>query len=55
MNDETLEAPAKAAYSAWRRHFEHVTLWNELTPQAQVVWLNVAHAAIDAYKMENGR
>lgn len=49
MNDASIERPAKAAYNAWRRHFDHVTLWNELTPHAQVVWLNVAHAAIDAH------
>ncbi len=46
MDNETVERCAREAYAAWRDHFGHVTMWYELTPQAQVVWLNVAHAAI---------
>lgn len=46
MEDETTERAAKAAYNTWRRHYDHITQWHELNPQAQVLWINVAHAAL---------
>jgi hypothetical protein len=42
---EAREIAARRAYDAWRRHYDHVTRWNELSPGAQVLWLNVAQAA----------
>lgn len=46
MDNETTERAARKAYEAWCDHYAHITQWSELTPQAQVLWLNIAHAAI---------
>lgn len=49
---ETREIAARRAYDAWRWHYDHVTRWNELSPGAQVLWLNVADAALAATQPE---
>ena len=54
-DNEPIERAAREAYAAWKDHYGHVTLWNELSPAAQVVWLNIAHAAISAHNREMTR
>lgn len=49
MDNKTVERAARKAYESWCDHYTHITQWNELTPQAQVLWLNIAYAATNEY------